>query len=261
MNIISYSDLHLEFYNESQKFSISEKTREEADVLILAGDICTFNDFDRLRPIFDDFKKPIIYVSGNHEYYGTAPITEANACFKEWINELYPHVNFLQNEEFSHDGVHFFGGTMWTDFNENNPDDMRIAHNKMNDYLRIRVKDQICLTPMGTTLMHQVFVSNLLKWFEKDLKGPRVVVSHHCPLEPHYGEFRGEGLHPAYHSLDMIPIIEKYQPDLWVYGHTHFVDDRKLGKTRIISNPAGYKNYREVYGFDPSGKIHYVANV
>jgi Icc-related predicted phosphoesterase len=59
----------------------------------------------------------------------------------------------------------------------------------------------------------------------------------------------------------MIPIIEKYQPDLWVYGHTHFDDDRKLGATRIISNPAGYKNYREVYGFDPNGKIHYVANV
>jgi hypothetical protein len=45
---------------------------------------------------------------------------------------------------------------------------------------------------------------------------------------------------PAFNSLDMVKLIEKYQPALWVYGHTHECDDQTIGQTRIISNQLGY---------------------
>ena len=32
------------------------------------------------------------------------------------------------------DGVNFFGGTMWTDFNGSNPLDMQIASEQINDF-------------------------------------------------------------------------------------------------------------------------------
>jgi hypothetical protein len=56
----------------------------------------------------------------------------------------------------------------------------------------------------------------------------------------------------------MIDVIEKYQPNLWVYGHTHECDDQMLALTRIISNQRGYPNFRmgfECEGFDPGGVL------
>ncbi|HOO82866.1 MAG TPA: hypothetical protein PK513_10230 [Alphaproteobacteria bacterium] len=55
----------------------------------------------------------------------------------------------------------------------------------------------------------------------------------------------------------MQDIIEKHQPDLWIYGHTHECDDQAIGKTRIISNQLGYPNRHggfECAGFDERGK-------
>jgi len=55
----------------------------------------------------------------------------------------------------------------------------------------------------------------------------------------------------------MIKIIDRYQSDLWVYGHTHQPNDQTFGKTRIISNPRGYpkgKGSCECAEFDLYGK-------
>jgi Icc-related predicted phosphoesterase len=63
-------------------------------------------------------------------------------------------------------------------------------------------------------------------------------------------------LMPALNSLDMVPIIEKYQPNLWVYGHTHECDNQTIGETRIISNQSSYPrefDACECEGFSESG--------
>ncbi len=63
---------------------------------------------------------------------------------------------------------------------------------------------------------------------------------------------------PAFNSLDMLEIIEKYQPALWVYGHTHECDDQMIGKTHVISNQLGYprrRNSNECAGFDAAGLL------
>jgi hypothetical protein len=57
----------------------------------------------------------------------------------------------------------------------------------------------------------------------------------------------------------MMDVIEKYQPALWVYGHTHECDRQTIGKTTIISNQRGYPNSPYVKGdfecpdFDEAG--------
>ena len=56
----------------------------------------------------------------------------------------------------------------------------------------------------------------------------------------------------------MIEAIEKYQPNHWVYGHTHECDDQTLDSTRIVSNQRGYPHSRtgfECEGFDPDGVL------
>lgn len=251
MKVITYSDLHLEF---GEGFTIPFDCG--ADVVILAGDVITFRDYEPLKDTLADWNGPVLYVAGNHEYYRSAPIREANAGFREWLSENILSAIFLDDESVEIGGVHFFGGTMWTDFTGGNPLAMMTAEQQMNDYRCIRVEAGTALKPQDTIKMHQAFVEKLQRWFEKDLPGPRVVITHHAPVVNPQTQYGNSPLMPAFNSLDMLPLIEKYQPDLWVYGHTHECDDQTIGKTRIISNQRGYPNRGgnfECRGFDPTG--------
>jgi len=44
-------------------------------------------------------------------------MNEEDDKFKTWLALNHPHVKLLLDEEIGIDGVNFFGGTMWTDFN------------------------------------------------------------------------------------------------------------------------------------------------
>jgi len=251
MKIISYSDLHLEFGTD---FRPPEDN--DVDLMILAGDIITFRDFSPLERLLEGWQKPALFVAGNHEYYNSEPIKQGNKRFKQWLAERHPNVTFLQNEAVDIDGVHFFGGTMWTDFNKGEKYAMDIAWRQMNDYQRICTKKHTVLDPMDTIIFHEAFVKKLLAWFRKRLSGTHVVISHHAPVVNPHTQYGSSQLMPAFNSLDMLPIIEKYQPRLWVYGHTHECDNQMIGNTRIISNQHGYPERGggcECRGFDRAG--------
>jgi len=42
--------------------------------MILAGDIITLRDYEPLDQILRKWKKPVLYVTGNHEYYPRRPM-------------------------------------------------------------------------------------------------------------------------------------------------------------------------------------------
>lgn len=253
MKIITYSDLHLEF---GSGWILPPEAA--GDLMILAGDIITLKNYDPLDRLLQGWKKPILYVTGNHEYYTQRPMNEEETNFKAWLVDKYSNVNLLLDEEISIDGIHFFGGTMWTDFNKADPISMMTAQHQMNDFRLIRNADGTPLRPEDTIERHNAFKEKLLTWFEKDLKGPRVVISHNAPVLNPNTKFRGSPLMPAFNSLDMVEVIEKYQPTLWVYGHTHECDDQRIGNTRIISNQLGYSNRAggfECRDFNEAGKL------
>jgi len=251
MKIITYSDLHLEFGTD-----FLPPPDSGADLMILAGDIITFKDYRPLARFLKDWKKPVLYVTGNHEYYTRQPMDEEDAKFKIWLSSGFSNVRFLHDETINIDGINFFGGTMWTDFHQADPLAMLAAKQQMNDYRYIMTPDQELLEPADTVPLHNAFVEKLLAWFEQDLSGARVVISHHAPVINPNTQHGNSPLMPAFNSLDMLPIIEKYQPRLWVYGHTHECDNHMLGKTQIISNQLGYPNRDgsfECNGFDKAG--------
>ena len=266
MKIITYSDLHLEFGKGT-----TLPPNVEGDVLVLAGDIITFKEFRPLAAFVENWKKPIIYIAGNHEYYTKRSMYKNAKDFENWATNNIPHLHFLQDSFVEIDGVQFFGGTMWTDFNhlswlnfirrhENNfkveggqTVAMQYAYRSMNDYRYICKKDPLTpfvdqwdpdknITPQDTIDMHEKFKAKLLYWFKKQIFSyyPTVVVTHHSPVKNVYGQHFRSQLEPAYVSLDMLQVIEEFQPDLWIYGHTHEPNDRYIGNTRIISNPRGY---------------------
>jgi Icc-related predicted phosphoesterase len=88
------------------------------------------------------------------------------------------------------------------------------------------------------------------------LTGERVVITHHAPVINPKTQYADSPISPAFNSLDMLKVIEDYQPNLWVYGHTHECDDQTIGKTRILSNQLGYPNGlggHECLDFKPDG--------
>lgn len=252
MKIVTYSDLHLEFGVDFTP------PATDADVMILAGDICVLNDYDPLDHLLACWKKPVLYVTGNHEYYTLSPMTAEDAAFRIWLTKTHPHVHLLQDESVTINGVHFFGGTMWTDFSGGDRRAMQIAERNMNDFRLIRTEHGKVFTAADSISLHNAFVEKVTAWFETPLIGPRVVITHHAPVLNPHTKYRGSELSPAFNSLDMVDVIEKYQPVLWVYGHTHECDRQTLGKTTIISNQRGYPNSHiegdfECRDFDAAG--------
>lgn len=232
MQITLYSDLHLEFGVDFKPI--------DTDVLILAGDICTFKNFKPLGRLLEDFKKPVLYIAGNHEYYTKEPMEFGRKKLRAFLND-YPNVTFLENESIAIGDVNFFGGTMWTDF-ANNPLAMSIAHQSMNDYRLIKIKDNrfgTKLTPGETVRLHKEYVEKLIEWLETT-EGKKVVISHHAPVSNPNSDHYDSELQSAYVSLDMIPIILKYKPEIWCYGHVHETYDDVMGVTRLVANCRGY---------------------
>ncbi len=251
MKLLIYSDLHLEF---GAYFVPPENAG--ADVLILAGDVITFQDYDPLDVLLKSWNKPVIFITGNHEYYTQTPMMDEEEAFATWLGINHPHVHFLRNESVSIDGIHFFGGTMWTHFKGGDLQAIETAHYQMSDFKLIKKEQGLPLLPSDTIKLHESYVVKLKKWFEQDLDGSRIVISHHAPVVNPRTQYLNSPLMPAFNSLDMQDVIERYQPDLWIYGHTHECDDQTIGKTRIVSNQLGYPNRRggfECPAFDPKG--------
>jgi predicted phosphodiesterase len=67
------SDLHLEFHQDGGQSLLASMNFESLDALVVAGDLCgakaVASSFDL---ICNAFQGPIIYVPGNHEYYGSS---------------------------------------------------------------------------------------------------------------------------------------------------------------------------------------------
>lgn len=254
MKLVILSDLHLEI-----EASFTPIKSSAGDVLVLAGDSTNFDYPEALKKVLAKWSKPVLYVPGNHEYYTRTPMQQEEVYFKRWLNIHYPQVRLMQNDEVTIDGVHFFAGTMWTDFRGANPVSMLAAREYMNDYKWIWTAEDTPLVPEDTLRFHQEFKEKLQAWLKKPLDGPRVVITHHSPVpHPSYRRQATDVTDDAYLSLDMMKVIQQHQPALWVYGHTHLANDIMVGSTRVVSNPRGYPQRFggfECKGFVPNGLV------
>ncbi len=255
MKLLVYSDLHLEFGGWTLPADA------DADVLILAGDIITFRNFEPLRKFLRDWSKLVLYVEGNHEFYTEQPMEYGVEKFIHWL-DLNGYTKFIRlaNTSVTIDNVNLFGGTMWTDFQGHNYTAMHDAKYAMSDYQLIRNTDGSRFTPRHSVELHEKFVERIKTWFNDSLiTGPRVVISHHAPVLNPRTKYRSSPLWPAFNSLDMTEVIRTRQPDVWIYGHTHENDDRMIGRTRVVTNQRGYLAGRygafECADFLPNGLV------
>lgn len=236
MRLRIFSDLHLEcFGGERDLPDVS------ADAIILAGDIHTGTQ--GLAWAAERFSHlPVIYVPGNHEYYGHSMST-LRAELDSEANRLGIHL--LDNKSVVIGGVKFMGSTLWTDFElyANCPDnDAALTYENavslMPDFRIIEQPDGITFSPEESQRLHSCAV----KWLEKELHtpfaGPKVVISHHAPLADCIPDrYKGDSLSPAFASN-----LSRFmgQAALWVHGHVHETVDFECQETRVVANPGGY---------------------
>jgi Icc-related predicted phosphoesterase len=229
MRIRVMSDLHNEFGHRK-----IEKC--DYDILVAAGDI----DVGSMGAKYlMNLNKPVIYVPGNHEYYHHDIIEVDQDISKMCAGS---NVRFLQNKKSIIGNVRFLGTTLWTDFEYYKLVDYYKNHARkaMNDYTLIKY-DGVRFTPNDNVALHRKAVKfleiNLKKYFD----GVTIVVTHHAPLKECTGKyFKNSPLNPVFCS-DLSQLINKYNPDVWIYGHLHSeFADFYYGNTRLISNPMGY---------------------
>ena len=224
----------------------------DAAVVVLAGDRARPRDAVAWALGFDT---PVLYVAGNHEFYGGSIDTT--------IDELRrlcdgTRVRLLDNDEALIGGVRFLGSTLWTDFALFGDGPARThavgeAQRLIRDFSRIRDVGGGAFTPEASALL---FERNA-RWLDRRLAlphdGPTVVITHHAPsARSVHPRFAGSPLNACFVS-NAEALAGGGRASLWIHGHTHDSFDYRLDGTRIVCNPRGYvkDGVTENARFDP----------
>lgn len=216
-----------------------------ADVVILAGDIDSGADGVHWAVTqAERLGKPLLYIPGNHEYYGQEYHTTLAAMRAAADGSK---VTVLDENRWLHQGVRFLGCTLWTDYATTpaGHDAIDIASKLMPDHHIIRFGERL-FTPQDALALHQ----RARDWLAAELAvphdGPTVVITHHGPTpDCSHPRFSPGPLDGAFFS-DLSALLSGC--DLWLFGHTHVSLDLPVNGARLVSNQRGYPG--EPSGFD-----------
>jgi len=234
MRIALLSDIHLS--SNAIPFP-----RVDADIVVLAGDIsrpATAIDWAKSCPI------PIVYVAGNHEFYGSDLISTYQHLDKLSENT---RIRVLERSEYVQDGVRFLGCTLWSDYRlfdsaHEREHGIEQATNLMRDFTHIKIAPDFpdLFSPAISQLIFLQTVAWLDDCFTRNSTIPTVIVSHFAPTRLSISPlFKSSPINASFVS-DLEDRIKGWKPALWLHGHTHGSFDYRVGKTRVICNARGY---------------------
>ena len=250
MRLWVLSDLHVDV-NRRYPLVLPDP-RPEHDVVVIAGDIChglasgvRFIAAEGLNA------KPVVYVAGNHEFYGSDQQADLAAGRAEAAR--HSDIHLLERDTIALDGVAFLGCTLWTDYKYLGPQEqarsMYEAAQRLNDHRMIAVGGGPW-TPEHALSEHEASRAWLGRELARMPKSANVVVTHHAPsrnsVQPRY---RCDPVTGAFAS-DLSDLIPK--ATLWMHGHMHAPVDYIQDGCRVLANPRGYVGIREDRDFNPA---------
>ncbi len=226
----------------------------DADLVILAGDIA------RPQPAIEwaaQLGKPVLYVAGNHEFYGGS-LAGTRRAIESHANGT--RVRFLDDAEAVIGGVRFLGTTLWTDFRlfgdgAGRTEAQAQGQRFMRDFSRIFVDDamQQPFTPERCAQEFERHAGWLAARLAQPFDGSTVVITHHAPSRGSiHPRFAGSPVNACFVS-DAQHLLGADRVQLWVHGHTHDSFDYRVDGTRVVCNPRGYSRdgVNENPAFDP----------
>jgi len=258
------SDLHIEGMKE---YKLTKAEREEETILILAGDICEFPliethpqnaYYEFLKDCNKRFRK-VLYVPGNHEYYGTR--LGAYPKWKNIIEQEFDKIKLLNNDteivtmdvagkkDDTNAGSNLqteftiAGSTLWTDINGGDPMAIYDGGKFMgHEYIQIQ-GDFTPHTTIEENRKGREFLNAAIERANVNYD-PLIIVTHHLPthasVPPRFKStsfnrncmFANTGLESMF---DHLPLR------VWIHGHTHDSIDMLMGhNSRVICNPKGH---------------------
>jgi DNA repair exonuclease SbcCD nuclease subunit len=277
MKVAICSDVHLEFGQ------LNLENTDNAEVLILSGDICTACDLrvtdgilssaktDRYLDFFTACSRNfphVVYIMGNHEHYHGDYATSA-IDLKHALKHL-TNVHMLDKEVWELNDHVFIGGTLWTDMNGEDEMTMNHVSRRMNDFQicensaemvnyrtfdteddhkKVRFKTRAAtLSPRHVVEDHKAMLKVIEDTYADTPPWKTVVVcTHHAPSKgSEHPRYKNDQLmNGAYNSqLDQF-IMDRPGIKLWTHGHTHEDFDYMIKGCRVVCNPRGYINYED----------------
>lgn len=274
MRIFAISDIHREHYRHSgytigwDKASLLRRNRRieissdlgfdadsvitggfmidaaDADVIILAGDIdkgTSGVEWAIVESIAEN--KPVIYVPGNHEYYGHTP--DIVDEMKHLAAKHEAPVYVLDCDMVEIGGVRILGATLWSSLTAGGDDEFtrHAIQSLIMDYRAIHNHHGGAITIDDTLTWHRDAVAWLKYCIARPFGGKTLVVTHHSPSL--------RSVHPAFGlnatSGAFMSDLEELTAgvDIWIHGHTHSCLDTILPTgCRLFSNQLGYPHER-----------------
>lgn len=221
MKIKYLSDLHEEFYDFTEP-KLSRwldqciNFKQNFDVLVIAGDLCHWEELDTIKPMLESKLGPdrkLFYIPGNHEYYrGEKPIESFHN-----IMEIGDTV--------------FIGCTLWFQ----DPDcETGAAYSDLNDYRRNKGMQNVNIINIQDKLFLK---ENITRYHAL---GYKVVAVTHHPPDPRCLDtyFLGDSVSRYYHNKglqDVIPLCKA-----WIHGHRHNKLNLNIDGCLMLRNPLGY---------------------
>ncbi len=199
MRIAATADLH---FSGSRQAILQEQlghVRDEADVLVIAGDLTNFGQPDEMEPLINAIVRirvPTIAVLGNHDYEGGK-----EAELMRMLSTA--GIKVLDGSAYERDGVGFagtkgfvggFGRGVLTAFGER----------EIKDFVRASIDEAVKLERAMSQLR----------------TAKRVVVLHYSPIA---ATVQGEApeIFPFLGTSRLAEVVDRHGADLVVHGHAH----------------------------------------
>lgn len=227
--------------------------RTDADIVILAGDIARPKEALQWA---QGFSKPVLYVAGNHEFYG-GNLDTTMEDLKTYARGTNIHI--LHNTEIMLEGIRFLGSTLWSDFNLYGGASREQAIAESLAFIRdfTRIKSGMSSDQTFSPSDMEVLFNANIAWLDEKLgqacQAPTVVITHHSPSpQSIHSRFDGSLINNCFVS-NSEHLMGTDRAVLWIHGHTHDSFDYQVNGTRVVCNPRGYvrDGVNENPAFDP----------
>lgn len=245
MSVLVVADLHLDMWLQAGRDPFAALPPEflaSLEGLLVAGDLSNKPKvrWPHMIRHLTRYIAPgrIHLLPGNHDYYDHVLHGDdrlAAICADAGVN-------FVQKSVINIGNTRFLCCTLWTDFalHGDPARAMTAAQRVMNDYKYIRhgAVDFRRIRPSDTAIVHATHRAWLEDRLSEPFPGRTIVVTHHCPHPDMIGEQRSD-TDPIYGS-NLLPMIDQYKPDAWLFGHTHFRVEAMVGRTQVRNVSLAY---------------------
>lgn len=236
MRIQYASDLHLEFVDNANYIK-SNPLHIVGDILLLAGDIgCLADDSYYKHPFWNwasENYEQVIVCLGNHEFYKFYDIA---ALENGYSLEIRHNVHCYYNSVVHLDNADIIVSTLWGHIPLS---EAYFSECAISDFHQIRYRGGL-LTFVEFNRECEKCVDFIRNSVSGSTAAHKVVITHHVPSfrmqNPKFVSGRSNGAF----TVELEDYICGSDIEYWIYGHSHYNVDVKIGNTWCVSNQLGY---------------------